>query len=86
MCMFLSFGKNISAFHRKYFSEHPVFTTFSNKFPVSCLIFQINANFLINQIQKYFRTKHLTPFLHFRKEVTLFIVEVFRNISFFTTF
>ena len=35
---------------------------------VRFLIFQINADFLINHLQNYFYTKHLRLLLHFRKK------------------
>ena len=47
-----SFQKNIGALHRKSFSKHPLFTTFSSFLKVS--EFQVNANFLKNQLKNIF--------------------------------
>ena len=35
------------------------------------VIFQIIADFLINQLAKYFYTKHLTLLLHFKNKIIL---------------
>ena len=62
--------KKIGALHRKHFSKHPLFTTFSLFLTVNeFAIFQINADFLINQLEKYFYTTHLTLFLHSNKKI-----------------
>ena len=53
---------------------------------VRFLIFQINTDFLINQLQKYFYTKHLTLLLHSNKKVVLLIAEGFRKIDFLPHF
>ena len=50
------------------------------------VIFQVNADFLINQLTKYFYTRHLTLLLYFTKELALSIAESFKNIHFFSTF
>ena len=43
-------------------------------------MFQANADFLINQLTKYFYTRNLTPFLYFKKKIVLFIADAFKNI------
>ena len=50
------------------------------------VIFQVNADFLINQLTKHFYTRHLTLLLYFTKELALSIAESFKNIHFFSTF
>ena len=50
------------------------------------MIFQINTDFLINQLQKYFYTKHLTLLFHSNKKVVLSIAEGFRTIDFLPHF
>ena len=50
------------------------------------MIFQINTDFLINQLAKYFCTRNITPLLYFEKEFALFIADVFRNIHFLPYF
>ena len=46
------------------------------------VVFQINTEFLINQLQKYLYRKHLTLLLHSNKNFVLSIAQVFRNIHF----
>ena len=46
------------------------------------VVFQINTEFLINQLQKYLYRKHLTLPLHSNKNFVLSIAQVFRNIHF----
>ena len=46
------------------------------------VILQINADFLINQLTKYFYIRHLTPLLNFKKKLTFSVTESFRNIHF----
>ena len=46
------------------------------------LILQVNADFLINQLTKYFHTGHLTPLFYFQKEIALSMVDAFKNIHF----
>ena len=50
------------------------------------LIFQINTDFLIDQLEKYFYTRHLTLLLHSNKTFLLSIPEVFRKINFLPHF
>ena len=45
-------------------------------------MFQINTDFLINQLHKYFYTKHLTLPLRANKKFVLFIAQVSKNIHF----
>ena len=47
---------------------------------------QINTDYLINQLTKYFYTRHLTPVLYFKKRFALFVAESFRNIYFLLHF
>ena len=62
-----SFQKNVGGLHRKRFSKDPLFTTFSLSLTLNeVYIFQINTDFPINQLKKYFHTKRLTPLLHFK--------------------
>ena len=49
-------------------------------------MFQINTEFLINQLKNCFYAKQLTPLLHLEKKFALSIAQVFENIHFFTTF
>ena len=49
---------------------------------VRYVIFQVNADFLINQLTKHFYTRHLTPLLHLKKKIALSSEECFRNIYF----
>ena len=80
-------SKKISTLHRKGFSKHPLFTTFSLfEEWVKFVIFQINADFLMNQSTKYFYTKHLTLLLHAIKKFALSITKSFKNIHFLTDF
>ena len=44
--------------------------------------FRINTDFLKNQLQKYFYTKHLRLLLHFNKKFLLSFDQSFRNILF----
>ena len=48
------------------------------------VIFQVNADFLINQLTKYFYARHLTRLLYFKKKKKkgLFNKDVFKNIHF----
>ena len=48
--------------------------------------FQVNPDFLINQLTKYFYTRQLTPFLYFKEKFVLSIPESFRNIQFLPHF
>ena len=43
------------------------------------VIFQINADFLTNQLRKNFKAKHLRLFLHSNKKCLLSIPQVFRS-------
>ena len=45
-------------------------------------MFQINTDFLLNQLQKYFYTGHLTLLLPSNKKYVLYITQVFRKIHF----
>ena len=47
------------------FSKHPLFTTFTIFKRVMFVILQVNADFLINQLTKYFYTRQLNFLLHF---------------------
>ena len=47
-------------------------------------MFQINADFLINQLTTYFYTRHLTPLIHLKKTVVLSITESVGNIHLLT--
>ena len=49
-------------------------------------IFQINTDFIINQLEKYFYTRHFTLLLHSNKKFALSIAEVFRKIDFLPHF
>ena len=66
--------------------KHPLFTTFSLFLTVTFLIFQINTDFLINQIQKSFYTGYLTQLLPSNKILMLSITNVFRKIDFLPHF
>ena len=50
------------------------------------LIFQINTDFLIDQLEKYFYTRHLTLLLHSKKTFLLSIPDVFWKINFLPHF
>ena len=64
--------KKKGALHRKRFSKHPLFTTFSLFLTERFVIFQINTDFLINQLQNIFTldTWHC-PFLPTRNLCSL---------------
>ena len=47
-------------------------------------MFQINTDFLINQLTTYFYTRHLTPLIHLKKTVVLSITESVENIHLLT--
>ena len=49
---------------------------------VRFVIFQINTDVLINKLQKYFYTKHLTLLFYSNKKFVLSIAQVFRNTHF----
>ena len=49
-------------------------------------MFQVNADFLINQLTKYFYTRHLTLPPYFTKKFALSIAESFKNIHFLPHF
>ena len=53
---------------------------------VRVVIFQINTNFLINKLKKYFYTKKLALLLHTIRKLTLSIAEYFRNTHFLQHF
>ena len=84
-----SFRKKIGALHREHFSKNPLFPPFSLFLTVS-EVFNISNKYwlliLINQLQKYFYTKHLTLLLHSNKKVVLSIAEGFRKIDFLPHF
>ena len=46
----------------------------------------MNADFLINQLTKYFYTTHLTPLLHLKNKFAPSMAEFFRNIHFLPHF
>ena len=50
------------------------------------VIFQVNVDFLINLLTKYFYTRHLTIRLYFKWTFALSIAESFRNIHFLPHF
>ena len=50
------------------------------------VIFQVNADFLINQLTKYFYFKHLTPLLSFKKQKFRSPSQNLLETSTFTTF
>ena len=79
--LYLSFiSKKNGALHRKGFSKHPLFTTFSLFLTVRFAIFQTNTGFIVNQLKPVF-TQTLYTLLHFKKEFTISILEVFTNIK-----
>ena len=49
-------------------------------------MFQINTDFLINQLTQYFYTRQLTSLLYFKLKFALSIAESFKNIPFLTHF
>ena len=49
------------------------------------VIFQINTDFLINQLKKHFYRRNFTPFFYFKK-IVLRISESFRSICFLPHF
>ena len=60
----------------------PHFHCFSLGFAIS----QINTDFLINQLSKYFYTSHLTLLLHSNKKFALSMAKVFWKIDFLPYF
>ena len=54
--------KKVCALHRKPFLKHPLLTTF-------LLFLTVNEVFLINQLKKYFYTRHLKLFVPFKRKL-----------------
>ena len=66
-----------------FFETSTFYHIFTVRFvTVRFVIFQINTNFLINQLQKYFHGRYLTLLLHYNKKIVFSIAQVFRNIHF----
>ena len=61
-------------FRNIHFLPHPLFQSF--------VTFQLNTDHLINQLTKYFYTRHLTPLLHLKK-IALSIADAFRKTHIF---
>ena len=76
-------NKHEPRIHRKHFSKHLHFTSFSLFLTGNgvCNISNL-TNFLINQLEKYCYTRHLTLLLRSNKLFVLSNAEVFRKIDF----
>ena len=80
-------SEKIGAVRRKHFSNiHflPQFHYFQQR--ARFVIFQMNTDFLINQLQKYLYTKHPTLLFHSNKKFVLSITKGFRKINFLPHF
>ena len=80
------FKKKLALPLQKFFETFTFYHFFTIFKGVRFAIFQVNADSLINQLTKYFYTRHLTLLLYFTKKFALSIAEPLKPSTFYHIF